>query len=127
MRVHVVEVGRLWFPEGWLRSRNVLQILQSVLRGLKGAADTIPILAYVVEHDEGHIIIDTGASHAFVKRLLATPGVRGRFGASIKPDDEVGPKMRASGCDRKMSGSLYRRIWTLITRAGSVIFPTPMC
>jgi N-acyl homoserine lactone hydrolase len=97
MRVHVVEVGRLQFSEGWFRSRSVLQILQSVLRGLRGTGDTIPILVYVVEHDEGHIIIDTGASHAFVKRLLAIPGVRGRLGASIEPDDEVGPKMRASG------------------------------
>lgn len=97
MRVHVVEVGWMQWPEGWFRSRTWAHVLLSVLRGLGGPADRIPILAYVVEHDDGHIVIDTGSTHALARRMRATPAVRRTMGVYVEPNDEIGPQMRARG------------------------------
>jgi N-acyl homoserine lactone hydrolase len=97
MRVHVVEVGWIQWPEGWFRSRTWGHVLLSVLRGLGGPADAIPILAYVVEHDDGHIVIDTGSAHALARRIRSTPGIRRTMRVHVEPNDEIGPQMRARG------------------------------
>lgn len=68
-----------------------------MLRGRGGPADAIPILAYVVEHNDGHLVIDTGASATVARRLRSSPWTRLVTEMSVEPDDEVGPQMRALG------------------------------
>jgi N-acyl homoserine lactone hydrolase len=71
----------------------------SILRGAKsgGPEDAIPILSYVVEHDNGHIVIDTGGDHAAAKRVRSFRIWRHMFEMSVEPNDEIGPQMRARG------------------------------
>jgi N-acyl homoserine lactone hydrolase len=52
----------------------------------------------VVEHDDGHIVIDTGMTHSLVDRVMASSRVLRRgLDVSVEPDDEIGPQMRARG------------------------------
>lgn len=99
MQVHVLELGWLQWPKGWFRSRKPSQLLRSVLRGSGsgGRADAIPILSYVIEHDDGHIVIDTGVNHALAERVNSSGVSRHVCEITVEPSDEVGPKMRAIG------------------------------
>lgn len=53
-------------PERHVSFTRVETSAGSVPAGAKsgGPEDAVPILSYVVEHDDGHIVIDTGADHA---------------------------------------------------------------
>lgn len=97
MRVHVVEVGWIQWPKGWFRSRTWGQVMRSLLRGLGGPADAIPILSYVVEHDDGHLVIDSGASHAVAERLRSSRVTQRLHDVRVEANEEVGPQMRARG------------------------------
>jgi hypothetical protein len=61
MRIHALELGWLQFPKGWTKSRSPIGNVRAVMRGIGGPADRIPMIGYVVEHDDGHIVIDSGA------------------------------------------------------------------
>lgn len=97
MRVHVVELGWQQFPEGWFRSRTWGDVIRAVVRGQGGPPDAIPILAYVVEHDGGHTVIDTGAASSVAERLRRSPLKRRINQMHVEPNEELGPRMRALG------------------------------
>src|SRR5438067_6820241 len=100
MRVHAIEVGRIGWPVGWWDAETVGGCVRSILRGPGGPEEEIPIVSYVVEHDDGHIVIDCGfdfrSAQAFAKERLPR-----RLGLSlyISEDDVVGPQMRKRGLD----------------------------
>lgn len=99
MRVHTIEVGWLQFPKGWFRSRTRRQFLAALMRGAKsgGRPDAIPILSYVVEHDDGHIVIDTGGDHAIAERMRSSRFAGHVVDMRVEHNDEIGPQMRARG------------------------------
>lgn len=87
MRIHVIRTGRLEFKEALFRSRSRLALLTLPFRrGWFG----FPVHAYLVEHDDGHLVIDSGATHKI-------PNIPAIFRAYVTPDDEIGPQMRAKG------------------------------
>jgi N-acyl homoserine lactone hydrolase len=59
----------------------------------------VPLLSYVLEHDDGHIVIDTGIGQALAERFRteADPLSRRACEVMVHPDTEVGPQMRAIG------------------------------
>lgn len=87
MRVHVIRTGTLEFKEALFRSRSRAMILTLPFR--RGWFE-FPVHAYLVEHDDGHILIDSGATH----KISNMPGI---FRVHVTPDDEIGPQMRAKG------------------------------
>jgi glyoxylase-like metal-dependent hydrolase (beta-lactamase superfamily II) len=87
MRVHVIQTGRLAFKEIVPRGRRRLSIATGFFRR---KWFEFPVYAYVVEHDDGHLVIDTGATH----KMSNIPGL---FRAHVTPDDEIGPQMRTKG------------------------------
>lgn len=99
MRVHAIELGWLQFPKGWTKARGALGIVRAIVRGKGGPPDRIPMVGYVVEHDDGHIVIDSGAQSAAVRDALNNPRLRRFFEAHCEPDDEIGPQMRERGLD----------------------------
>lgn len=112
MRVHVLELGWLQWPKGWFRSRKLRQLLPAVLRGSGsgGRADAIPILSYVIEHDDGHIVIDTGVDHALAERVNSSRVSRHVCEVKVEPSEEgsaTSPTPRSSYTAR--SGRTARR------------------
>jgi glyoxylase-like metal-dependent hydrolase (beta-lactamase superfamily II) len=98
VRIHVLEVGRLRFPQGWFECRSRAEIRRAVTRSLvRGPSDEIPILSYVVEHDDGHIVVDTGLNRTAIAGVLSNPVVGRILGATVESEEEVGPQMRARG------------------------------
>ena len=93
MRVHVIQTGNVVFREAMVNEseRPLRGLLKALVRPKKMS---IPINAYVVEHSDGLIMIDTGL-HAGV----VTPRVIRWLGdlPTIEESDEVGPRMRAQG------------------------------
>lgn len=70
-----------------------------MMRGAKsgGPQDAIPILSYVIEHDDGHIVIDNGGDHATAERLRSSRFNKHLADMRVEPNDEIGPQMRARG------------------------------
>jgi glyoxylase-like metal-dependent hydrolase (beta-lactamase superfamily II) len=101
VRIHAIQTGTVT-----LRPRQ-LAGAAGPLRVLKTLADSewldpLPILAWLIEHPEGLIVVDTGetarasepgyfpAWHPYHRRCVRM---------SVQPDDEIGPQLRARGFD----------------------------
>jgi N-acyl homoserine lactone hydrolase len=101
MRVHVLNVGSLRFAKGVVTARTWGQRLWPLVRGRRssGPTDVIPMLSYVLEHDDGHIVIDTGIAQALAARCRteADPVTRRFVEPTVEPDADVGSRMRAIG------------------------------
>ena len=93
MRVHVIQTGRIQWRAGFTYATRLRGALRAALRGW---GEEIPILAYVVEHPEGHLVLDTGAS-AYWGTAAMPIAFRRIARMHISPDDEIGPQMRRVG------------------------------
>lgn len=88
MRVHVVPTGTLVGNETFMRG----EAWSSALRRYRPIE--FPAYCYILEHDDGHIAIDTGmTSRARTPRLLRRLVPNPVMGA----EEEIGPQMRAVG------------------------------
>lgn len=90
MRVHALQCGRLIGNQTFLRAESWSSLLR------RPQQLEFPVYAYVVEHPEGHILIDAGMT-AHVR----VPRAQRRFVPAplIRPEDEIGPRMTAAGLD----------------------------
>jgi N-acyl homoserine lactone hydrolase len=88
MRVHVVQTGSLTANKTFMRGEGWPSLLR------RPVYYEFPAFSYILEHPEGHIAIDAGLT-ARVKvprplwRLVPHPRIR--------PEEEIGPRMRAMG------------------------------
>lgn len=88
MRVHVIPTGTLVGNETFMRGEGWSALFKPYRRF------DFPAYCYVLEHDEGHIAVDTGMTSR-----ARTPRPMRRFVPNpvMTPDEEVGPQMRARG------------------------------
>ena len=103
MRIHVIQTGTVAIksvqPEGRGKGNPILNIVLD-----KDWTEPLPIFAFVIEHPEGLIVVDTGETSR-----VAEPGYFPwwhpyyRFGLQewVQPEEEIGPQMRAIGLDPK--------------------------
>ena len=101
MRIHAIQTGTVT-----IRRRQRVGA-EGPLRVLKTLADTewtepLPILAWLIEHPEGLIVVDTGET-ARATEPGYFPGWHPYYlrcvNLQVQPDDEIGPKLRALGFD----------------------------
>ncbi|GIK42934.1 MAG: N-acyl homoserine lactonase family protein [Chloroflexota bacterium] len=101
MRIHSIQTGRVVVKKSQQqggRGRGVLRLVNTMLDPIW--TEPLPILAWVIEHPEGVIVIDTGET-----ARTAEPGYfpwwhpyfKLGVQASVKPGDEIGPQLRALG------------------------------
>lgn len=93
MKVHVIETGRVFLRQALADGPEnaVLGLLNALVRPKKMS---VPIHAYLVEHPDGCILVDTGL-HA---EAYNPPLMRAFLAVeNIEPSQEVGPQMRAQG------------------------------
>src|SRR4051794_9353424 len=100
MRVHAIETGVAEVRETQVVGRSPLRRLR-VVAGRAGFV-TIPVRAWLIEHPQGLILVDTGQT-ARVNTPGYLPPENLYFRRSIRmrvgPDEELGPRMRALGFD----------------------------
>jgi glyoxylase-like metal-dependent hydrolase (beta-lactamase superfamily II) len=97
MRVHVIETGRVRIKASQIVGRG--HGLARRIAPLFDAewSDWLPVNAYAIEHRDGVVLVETGAS-AGVKRLPRWhPYFRFCVRFDIEPEEEAGPQLKARG------------------------------
>lgn len=100
MRVHVLETGVAIVRERQLAGVEPLRLLRTVLTRTDWVE--VPMRAWLIEHPEGLILIDTGQNaHVNDPGYLprTSPYYRRGLRSRIRPEEEIGPRMRALGFD----------------------------
>ena len=100
MRVHTIQTGTLTLKQRQLRGEG-----RGIKRGINvlrdpAWSDALPVHAWVIEHPEGLIVVDTGAAAASSKPGYLPrwhPYFRWGLRASVTPEDEIGPQLEARG------------------------------
>jgi glyoxylase-like metal-dependent hydrolase (beta-lactamase superfamily II) len=92
MRVHVVQTGRIFFKPALVDGDTRLGALRGFFQ--KERVE-IPMLGWLVEHPDGHVVLDSGAHHQIVHML---PRFFRRLAIfEMTPEDEMGPQLRRRG------------------------------
>jgi len=101
MRVHAIQTGRVEIKPSQIEGRG-----HGLARKLAPMLDRdwsgwLPTYAWAIEHPEGVILVDTGAS-ATLKRLPRWhPYFRLAVRFEIEPEQEIGPRLRTRGIGPK--------------------------
>jgi len=101
IKIHAIQTGRVRIKQSQLKRRagGPLRLLFD-----PQWSEWLPIFAWVIEHPEGIIVVDTGETSR-----TATPGYHPRWhpfyrratGFDVKPEDEIGPQLRGMGIGPK--------------------------
>jgi N-acyl homoserine lactone hydrolase len=99
MRIHAIQTGTVAVTTAWREGigHGRTRLLHTILD--RDLTDPLPIYAFVVEHPEGVIVVDTGeTAGAAVPGYFPRwhPGVRA-FREWVEPEQEIGPQLRQLG------------------------------
>src|SRR6202044_2096684 len=109
MRVHAIQTGRVKIKESQVVGRG-----HGLMRQFAPLIDSewsawLPTFAYAIEHRDGVILVDTGASAAAKSLPRWHPYFRFGVRFDIEPEQEAGPQLRAIGIG---SGDVRRVVMT---------------
>ena len=109
MRVHAIQTGRVKIKASQVVGRG-----HGLMRQFAPLIDSewsawLPTFAYAIEHRDGVILVDTGASAAAKSLPRWHPYFRFAVRFDIEPDEEAGPQLRAIGIG---SGDVRRVVMT---------------
>ncbi len=102
MRIHAIQTGTVAITQNWRRGvgSGPLRRLNTLLD--RRFTEPLPIYAWVIEHPEGVIVVDTGET-ARATQPGYFPGWQPYFRFAVKewvrPEEEIGPQLRALGID----------------------------
>ncbi|WP_437397393.1 N-acyl homoserine lactonase family protein [Flagellimonas lutimaris] len=104
MKIERIQTGKVRIKENQIsRAKGIIPPMAKVLFGKKWA-DWVPIYAWVIEHEEGIIVVDTGETYkTSVKGYLPKwhPYYALAVDFDVKPEDEIGPQLLKMGIDPK--------------------------
>jgi glyoxylase-like metal-dependent hydrolase (beta-lactamase superfamily II) len=89
MRIRAIQTGTLAIKQRQLRARGTGRRRRLSLLLDRSWTAPLPIYAWLVEHPEGLIVIDTGETSQAAESF--TPGLR----ESVRPDEEIGMRLQA--------------------------------
>jgi N-acyl homoserine lactone hydrolase len=97
MRVHAIQTGRVKIKASQVVGRG-----HGLMRQFAPLIDSewsawLPTFAYAIEHRDGVILVDTGASAAAKSLPRWHPYFRNAVRFDIEPDEEAGPQLRGIG------------------------------
>jgi N-acyl homoserine lactone hydrolase len=100
MRVHAIETGKVFVTSKQLRGvgGGRTRAIRTMLD--RQWSEPLPILAWLIEHPDGLIVVDTGESSGAGTRGWYPwwqPYWRLAVKFDVKPEDEIGPRLRAMG------------------------------
>ena len=102
MRIHAIQTGTVAITQNWRRGKGhgSIRRLNTLLD--RTWTEPLPIYAWVIEHPEGVIVVDTGET-ASASQPGYFPGWQPYFRFAVKewvrPEEEIGPQLRALGMD----------------------------
>jgi N-acyl homoserine lactone hydrolase len=102
MRIHAIQTGTVAITQNWRRGKGhgAIRRLNTLLD--RRRTEPLPIYAWVIEHPEGVIVVDTGET-ARASQPGYFPGWQPYFRFAVKewvrPEEEIGPQLRALGID----------------------------
>jgi len=104
MRIHAIQTGRVQTKQAQIegRGRGVWRQLQPILSS--EWAEWVPVYAWVIEHPEGVIVVDTGSGAHLKSAPPRHPYFRLAVRFDVEVEQEVGPQLRGLGiseCDVK--------------------------
>jgi N-acyl homoserine lactone hydrolase len=100
MRVHAIQTGSVRVKRSWPHGRGhgTARQLHAIFDA--GWTDPLPIYAWVIEHPEGLIVVDTGETARAAQPGYFPwwhPAFRFAVRETLTPDEEIGPQMRRVG------------------------------
>jgi N-acyl homoserine lactone hydrolase len=97
MRIHAIETGRVLIKQAQIEGRGhgLRRQLQPILS--REWAEWSPTYAWVIEHPEGAIVVDTGAATHLKSLPRWHPLFQFAVRFDIEPEQEVGPQLRGLG------------------------------
>ena len=102
MRIHRLSTGRVKVKKNQIsRAKGVGPKLTRVFFDTHWS-DWLPIHAWIIEHDEGIWVVDTGETHrtgvkGYLPRWHPYYAMAVRF--DVKPEEEIGPQLSRMGID----------------------------
>ncbi len=101
MRIHVIQTGTVAIKEVQRKGRAAGNPVWNLLRD-PNWTEPLPIYAFVVEHPEGLMVVDTGETARATQSGYFPrwhPYYRFAVREWVRPEEEIGPQMRAWGFD----------------------------
>ena len=100
VRIHAIETGVVRLKAAWPQGKG--HGLARNIRAITGSAwtDPLPIYAWVIEHPEGLIVIDTGETSRAAHQGYFPwwqPVFRLAVRETLTPDQEIGPQLKRLG------------------------------
>jgi glyoxylase-like metal-dependent hydrolase (beta-lactamase superfamily II) len=101
MRIHVIQTGTVAVKQSQIqgsRGAGPIRLLNTMLD--PNWSDPLPIYAWVIEHPEGVIVVDTGETTRTSEPGYLPwwhPYFKLGMKAFVKPEEEIGPQLRALG------------------------------
>ncbi|MBO0342562.1 MAG: N-acyl homoserine lactonase family protein [Bacteroidota bacterium] len=104
MKIARIQTGKVRIKESQISRTNGITPPMAKVLFSKKWADWVPIYAWVIEHEEGFIVVDTGETYkTSVKGYLPKwhPYYALAVDFDVKPEDEIGPQLLKMGIDPK--------------------------
>ncbi len=99
MRIHVIQTGTVAIKRVQRRGREAGNPLLNIMFDQRWT-EPLPIFAFVIEHPEGLIVVDTGETARVTEPGYFPwwhPYFRFELREWVQPEEEIGPQMRALG------------------------------
>src|SRR5262249_4785547 len=101
MRIHAIATGLVQIKPSQIEGRGHGLARQLAPMLDRDWAAWLPTYAWAIEHPEGVIVVDAGASAALLRLPRWHPYFRYAVRFDIAPEQEVGPQLQALGIGRK--------------------------
>ncbi len=101
MRIHIIQTGTVAVKQVQRQGRPSGNPILNILLDTSWT-EPLPIYAFVVDHPEGLIVVDTGETARLAERGYFPwwhPYFRYGVREWVRPEEEIGPQMRAIGFD----------------------------
>jgi len=105
MKIHAIQTGTVEIKKNQFAGKgNGFMRLVNVLFGKEWLQPAVPIYSWVIEHDEGVIVVDTGETSrtseaGYFPRWHPYYNLAVRF--HVKPEEEIGAQLKQKGINSK--------------------------
>ena len=102
MKIHRIETGKVRIKQNQVRKAQGFAPKLTKVFFDKQWTDWLPIFAWVIEHPDGIIVVDTGETHKTGSKGYLPqwhPFYALAVDFDVKPEEEIGPQMKQLGID----------------------------